>query len=673
MPVVRKPGTTLQIRGLRDPEFWSKGETSGLQKELASMISPYEGVSGFNISFTIDDVIVNLRETAQVILDTAPVAYSFRFDGVDLTVDGEFSIDFLRPTNQQEEVAIYETLIAGDNGYAFSEWMLQGAQKNSALGVKQGNDKYFLLSHAKFNLKELSNVEVDEDGVPINPGPFNGEVSSIPLTRDTTNVFDRKADYKDFVKVLSGIKVYRDGFGVRVDDDWLGLGAKWTSGSSYYTLRPGNVAGYVSISAKYNSSLEETTNREAFRDTLAYRNFYKLLTAWADYTGRVQEHIRRGYNKYKQHCFAGQAEVEVRATPESLLRKAASQVEQVSSLARKSVDARQQLRKIQDATASLENEKATSDRTLFQDPELRAAVDRTVQLVATAASEAEELINGLDDLLEEQSKLKAGLNLLSEQINVAQNQIGEAWESVALGLGAESLTHEVLQISDGLRGRSAQITQYLKSIDYRDQRVWGFVEHVRSSASSLSKQVSRLSPALKYVRENRGEIVMSSAIKDIVQYHSGRWGGNGLRFDLEILADFKIKINSGRLTQVFDNLVLNSEYWLLHALRVRRQSEGIISIKIDRPFVTLSDNGPGIDESVENLIFDPFVTLKPSQQGRGLGLFVVRQLLDSEQSSIFLTPERNVDGRRYEFRLSFSGCLVSADSVSGSVQGGGLK
>jgi C4-dicarboxylate-specific signal transduction histidine kinase len=47
------------------------------------------------------------------------------------------------------------------------------------------------------------------------------------------------------------------------------------------------------------------------------------------------------------------------------------------------------------------------------------------------------------------------------------------------------------------------------------------------------------------------------------------------------------------------------------------------------------------------------VTMKPSQQGRGLGLFVVRQLLNSMDSSITLTPDRNSAGRRYQLRLNF--------------------
>jgi len=236
---------------------------------------------------------------------------------------------------------------------------------------------------------------------------------------------------------------------------------------------------------------------------------------------------------------------------------------------------------------------------------------------------------------------------------------------VALGLGAEALAHEVQHISDGLRGRSAQIIQYLKASESTDQRVWTFVEHVRSSASGLSKQVARLSPALRYMRERRDDVRMSEMCQKLEEYFSSRWGANGLRLEVDVANDFSVRVNEGKLTQVFDNLILNSEYWLLQQIFAKKADGGLVRITIDAPFITVEDDGVGVDESIEELAFDPFITMKPSQSGRGLGLFVVRQLLDSMSASIQLAPDRNSRGRRYKFRMHFR----NAKLVKGNERG----
>ena len=97
-------------------------------------------------------------------------------------------------------------------------------------------------------------------------------------------------------------------------------------------------------------------------------------------------------------------------------------------------------------------------------------------------------------------------------------------------------------------------------------------------------------------------------------------------------------MNRGKLTQVFDNLVLNAEYWLKEAIRAEHVSGGKITVEVDAPFVRVSDNGRGVDETVEKSLFEPFVTMKRSAEGRGLGLFVCRQLLDSESCDLVLLP-----------------------------------
>jgi C4-dicarboxylate-specific signal transduction histidine kinase len=96
----------------------------------------------------------------------------------------------------------------------------------------------------------------------------------------------------------------------------------------------------------------------------------------------------------------------------------------------------------------------------------------------------------------------------------------------------------------------------------------------------------------------------------------------------------------------------NSIYWLQTIEQDRE-----ITITIDKPWVHFEDNGPGVDKSVENTLFSPFVTCKPQGKGRGLGLFIIQQLLDDCDCDIVLDQDRNEKGRRYKFSLNLFGII----------------
>ena len=64
--------------------------------------------------------------------------------------------------------------------------------------------------------------------------------------------------------------------------------------------------------------------------------------------------------------------------------------------------------------------------------------------------------------------------------------------------------------------------------------------------------------------------------------------------------------------------------------------------------VRVTDDGSGIPEEVKNQIFDPFFTTKPVGKGTGLGLDIVRRLVDRNDGSIDVESEPG----RTEFRVA---------------------
>jgi C4-dicarboxylate-specific signal transduction histidine kinase len=71
----------------------------------------------------------------------------------------------------------------------------------------------------------------------------------------------------------------------------------------------------------------------------------------------------------------------------------------------------------------------------------------------------------------------------------------------------------------------------------------------------------------------------------------------------------------------------------------------------------VSDTGPGISPDVEGSLFEPFTTTKPRGVGRGLGLFIARQLLEYAGGSIDLGSAVNEKKRRSNFQIDLSGAM----------------
>ncbi len=92
------------------------------------------------------------------------------------------------------------------------------------------------------------------------------------------------------------------------------------------------------------------------------------------------------------------------------------------------------------------------------------------------------------------------------------------------------------------------------------------------------------------------------------------------------------------LNQVWTNLIHNA----LQAMNYH----GTLTIGIrkvgDEAVVSVSDSGTGITPEIRKKIFDPFFTTKPQGEGSGLGLGIVRKIIDKHKGRIELESEIGV-------------------------------
>ncbi|MEG4864391.1 MULTISPECIES: ATP-binding sensor histidine kinase [unclassified Microcoleus] len=84
------------------------------------------------------------------------------------------------------------------------------------------------------------------------------------------------------------------------------------------------------------------------------------------------------------------------------------------------------------------------------------------------------------------------------------------------------------------------------------------------------------------------------------------------------------------LNQVWTNLVHNA----LQAMDYRGTLTIDVTTQDEQAKISVSDSGKGIPEEIKEKIFDPFFTTKPPGEGSGLGLDIVKKIVEKHQGKI---------------------------------------
>ncbi len=149
------------------------------------------------------------------------------------------------------------------------------------------------------------------------------------------------------------------------------------------------------------------------------------------------------------------------------------------------------------------------------------------------------------------------------------------------------------------------------------------------------KKASKVVHALKsYSRFDQAEAKVEADLRENIETVLILYQ-NQIKQGVELIKNFnddKIIIDCypDELIQVWTNLIHNS----IQAMR----NDGKLTIDLHKNgkkvMVSISDNGPGIPEAIQPRVFDAFFTTKPTGEGSGLGLDIVRKIIDKHQGTI---------------------------------------
>jgi signal transduction histidine kinase len=648
-------GTKLIISELKDLLIWHDQEDlSALVPKLTRLISPFEIDNNFQLNLTVNGEKKDLIGVTKEITDSALIRYNIDFDKHNkaggLLIKGIFRLKYLI-SNKIEQKKLYYEFIEIDSGKEFFEYLTKNNSSSYYNIQLSDSEDYFIESSQEKSIRDLDFL-ADETGEIAYPGFFSGEINyfDLNLSYEDQNIFNDRDKYRNLIKDISGINIYRDGFGVRNDKDWLGLSKQFTSGSSFYGLRVVNTIGYVNISARENIKLEEISSREGFRETPHYKNFFHVMKTFIDYTHEVQTLIRRELNNFLKEKNIKRNEI----------KDSQDAIDYVKESAKKIKNSKSQFKKINksmtDAKSKIGRLKANLDK--IENEELKKDFEKDLMIIEESTQDVEKSTNELLDDQPDTNKMEDSYNILGYRLENLQEKLIDFYYFASLGLTVEGFTHEIFTIIKNILSNSSDTKSYVtKKLD-SDSVIINFLDETSSALSGLRKQISILNPTLKYVRETKSEITLNEYFEKEKSYFKIKSENKTLNLEIINIKNFKIKINLGKFIQIIDNITLNSSYWLTKAIKEKIIPSGIIYVEINSPFIIIYDNGDGISNKVQNSLFEPFITMKPKEKGRGLGLFLVKQFLESDACDIILLNERNRYGNRYKFRLDLRGVLV---------------
>jgi len=400
----------------------------------------------------------------------------------------------------------------------------------------------------------------------------------------------------------SGIMLFRDGYRVfpygDERDDWLGLD-RTALGAKGYKLNKLQFIGRVLISRTLNPQLIDQTSREGLTDRP--EKFVLIET---------MQYVIDRLRTFLDEVDARQRHVDID------LEATEKRVEGLEKRARASIR---------------ELEKRHRD----ERPKLQELLEMFAELqiaFARAKARTVEVENERDRMIQ-----LAGIGLMLE---VVAHEL------------ARSTEYTLRMLDDSLPAQlPADIAPVFRTL--------------RDEMKTMNKRLRVLDPLSVSGRQRKETFGLAALIREIFEGHAAQFRRHHIKTEVRLTTDDKdVRVHGvrGMFVQIVENLIQNSVYWM----DLRRADEDdyvpriTITIGAAPTVMEFTDNGPGVQPSLQQEVFRPFFSTKGKTRRQGLGLYIARDCATYHGGQLYLSDERRVHrGRLNTFVLELPSDLVS--------------
>ncbi|MBU1045097.1 MAG: response regulator [Candidatus Omnitrophica bacterium] len=287
--------------------------------------------------------------------------------------------------------------------------------------------------------------------------------------------------------------------------------------------------------------------------------------------------------------------------------------------------------------------------------ELRQARDELELRVKERTEELQRTNEFLAKEVDEHKQTENQLRIANSRLQSTQAQLIQAAKMEVVGGLASGVAHEVknplaiiLQGVEYLERKTAKDDQsvattigYIRNaVERADNIVRGLMDF--SSISQLNMQKQQIVPILEKALMLLKHQFDKQHIKLVKKF------ADNLP---------ELSIDRNKIEQVFLNLLMNAADamdkggTLTVCVYQQRQEQADSDRQTEFLVIQIIDQGSGISDQVKNSIFDPFFTTKRTKGGTGLGLPIVRNILETHKAVIEI---KNNPDRGAQVLISFA-------------------
>jgi len=266
----------------------------------------------------------------------------------------------------------------------------------------------------------------------------------------------------------------------------------------------------------------------------------------------------------------------------------------------------------------IENKK---DQDLF----IHNQVEKELEELKTAVGDNKKALN---ILAKAESDYKAEKRYLTRRAETTEELAG-------VGLSVETASHDIMGIMGKVFTNLDGLIRDLMSTDEIDkEELLRELQSIRGGLSFIEAQLKDIQLLFKSSKQRRKTIKVKDIIEKVERIYRRLLKKEAIEFSINSIGSPLVaKTTDAVLLQLLLNLFDNAVFWLQQTSKKEKKIE--ILLDGNKGKMIFSDNGPGVAKDDAPYIFEPFYSGK-GDEGRGLGLYIAKQLLERNEYSIEL-------------------------------------